>query len=342
MNTLVKQGHPTFLACRHNSAMLEPDRISAQITTFPLPFRNEIDLLTAWQIAKIVKKHEIDILHAHTAHAHTMAWLARKFAGRGKVLVSRRVDFAPKQKWINKIKYDSPDHYIAISRKIAEIISEFGIPEEKISVVYSAIEPKRFEVEGLRRDALPSSVDGPLLGNVAALVGHKDQQTLIRSMALVLKEIPDARLVIAGEGPLRQMLESLIVSLGLSEYVYLLGHRNDIPALLNTLDVFIMSSKEEGLCTSILDAMAAGTPVAATAGGGIPEIVRSEQTGLLAPIGDHAALAKNIVRLLNDPSLCSSLKTNATHMLHESFTLEKMVSGNLAVYEQLAGKSHQN
>jgi glycosyltransferase involved in cell wall biosynthesis len=303
--------------------------------TFPLAFRSELDVLTARRIGKIVREHEIDILHAHTAHGHMMACLGRKFAGRGKVVVSRRVDFVPKQTFTNRIKYGMPDRYVAISRKIGDVLREFGIGDDKISVVYSAIDPGRMDVEAVPRGELPCESSGPLIGNVAALVDHKDQGTLIRAMQVVLKEIPDASLVIAGEGTLRGELERLVGELELGERVHFLGYRDDVPCLMGALDVFVMSSKEEGLCTSILDAMAAGVPVAATAGGGIPEIVRHEETGLLAEIGDVEALGGHIVRLLRDSELCANLKGNARAMIEKTHTVERMVEGNLAVYEEL-------
>lgn len=335
MNALASQGHPTFLACRHNSAFFEDGRISSKVTTVPLPIRNELDLYSAWKLAQVVKNQEINVIHAHTSHAHSIACLARSMAGRASVLVSRRVDFSPRRGRINAFKYNLPDGYVAISKKIAEVLSNFGIVEEKISQVYSAIEPGRFEGESISRESLALPSEGALVGNVAALVDHKDQETLIRAMPRVLESRPDAHLVIAGEGRLRGDLEDQIRALDLIEHVHLLGYRNDIPALLKSLDVFVMSSKEEGLCTSILDAMASGIPVAATAGGGIPEIVRHERTGLLAPVGDNRMLADHIVRLLENPTLCQSLSEEASDMIGGEFTVDKMVQGNIAVYEKL-------
>lgn len=335
MKGLVGRGNPTFLACREGSVLTEPGRISSDVMTFPLAFRSELDVLTARRIGKIVREHEIDILHAHTAHGHTMACLGRMFSGRGNVVVSRRVNFTPKRSWVNRVKYGMPDRYIAISRKIGDVLSEFGIGDDKISVVYSAIDPGRMDVEAVPRVTLLCGSEGPLIGNVAAVEDVKDQETLIRAMQVVLTEIPDAKLVIAGEGKLRGTLEGLVGELRLDECVHFLGYRNDVPGLMRAMDVFVMSSKDEGLGTSILDAMAAGVPVAATAAGGIPEIVRHEETGLLASIGDFEGLGANIVRLLREPELRETLTAKARMMIDEAHTVERMVEGNLSVYEEL-------
>jgi glycosyltransferase involved in cell wall biosynthesis len=177
----------------------------------------------------------------------------------------------------------------------------------------------------------------PLLGNVAALVGHKDHATLIAAMPIVLDAFPDAHLVIAGDGPLRADLERRIAELRVGHAVRLLGFRNDIPRLLKALDVFVMSSKEEGLGTSILDAMAAGVPVVATAAGGIPEMVRHGQTGLLATIGCAVALGEAIIQMLDDHQMRECQCSSASVMVTAEFSTNAMVTGNLEVYEAQLG-----
>ena len=128
--------------------------------------------------------------------------------------------------------------------------------ESRIQVVHSCIDPGRFDVEPLSRSELGVPEGVPLLGNVAALVDHKDQATLLAAMPGVLGKLPDLHLVIAGEGELRATLEHQIEHLRIGRAVRLLGFRNDVARLLRTLDAFVMSSKEEGLGTSVLDAMA--------------------------------------------------------------------------------------
>jgi len=204
--------------------------------------------------------------------------------------------------------------------------------------VNSAIDPDRFAVEPMPREALGIPDGSPLLGNVAALVGHKDHATLLEAMPLVLRELPGVRLVIAGEGELRPVLEARIEALRLGDSVRLLGYRNDVPRLLRALDAFVLSSCEEGLGTSVLDAMACGVPVVATAAGGIPEMVRDGETGLLAPPRDPAALARAIVRILREQVLAQALSRNAAALVRERFTVDRMVEGNLAVYRRVLGE----
>ena len=332
---LAERGHTVVLAGRANGAFLSGDygpNIRERVAAL---FLGECDLFTAWLLARTVKRHAIDIIHAHTSHAHTLACLARVFAGRGRVVVSRRVDFPPKRHGFNRWKYGAPDQIVAISNRIADVLRSFGVPETKLSVVHSCIDPSRFDVEPVSRSELGVPAGAPLLGNVAALVDHKDHATLIAAMPAVLCELPDARLVVAGEGPLRRKLERQIAELGLGGAVTLLGYRKDVPRLLRTLDAFVLSSKLEGLGTSILDAMACELPVVATAAGGIPEVVQDEKTGFLVPPQDPEALASAILRVFREPAYARGVARAGKALVCERFAVKTMVEGNLRVYERL-------
>ncbi|MDX9975458.1 MAG: glycosyltransferase family 4 protein [FCB group bacterium] len=330
---LARHGHWNFLAGRRGSPFLahgDPNMVRIEA-----PFAGELDLFTAFKLARAIRNHEIDIIHAHTSHAHTHACLARAIAGRGRVVVSRRVDFEPKRNVFNRWKYRAPDRVVAISERIGEVLRAFGVRPPQLVVVHSAIDPMRFDVSPLPRAELGIPEDVPVLGNVAALVGHKDHATLIAAMPHVLRKIPNLRLVVAGEGELRPAIEAQIAELGVGHAVTLLGYRKDVPHILRALDAFVLSSKLEGLGTSVLDAMVCGLPVVATAGGGIPEMITHEECGLLAPPQEPEALAEAIVRVFQDPGLADRMGKNARQRVLEHFTVDRMVEGNLRVYESL-------
>jgi len=332
---LAARGHRCLIAGRADSPFLTRDHGVRDLVKIAVPCRGELDLFTAFALARAVRDHDIDILHAHSSHALTYAVLAKKIAGRGYVVASRRVDFPPNANVFSKWKYNQPDRIIAISDCIAGVMREFGVRENSLRTVHSGIDPARFDVAPITRAALGIPEDAPLAGNVAALVGHKDQATLVAAVPVVLNKLPDFRLVIAGEGSLRQSLEAQIASLGIGHAVKLLGQRDDVPAIMRALDLFVISSREEGLGTSVLDAFACEVPVVATNAGGIPEMVKDGQTGLVVPVGDAAALAAAIVRGLEDQTLRASIASQAAKLLMEGFTTEKMVEGNEAVYREL-------
>ncbi len=331
---LRQRGHRVILCGRSGGAFLAADHGCEGLERVALPLRGEFDLVSAWRVARLIRSSRADIIHAHTSHTHTIANIARQLAGRGVVVVSRRVDFEPKPHVFNRWKYRQPQRIVAISDRIAEVTRRFGVGADRLRVVHSGVDERRFDVAPLPRAALGVPDGVPLLGNVAALVGHKDHATLIAAMPSVLERLPSLRLVIAGDGPLRATLEAQIAARGVGHAVTLLGQRADVPRLLRTLDAFVLSSKEEGLGTSVLDAMACRLPVIACAGGGIPEMVRNGETGYLVPRQQPAALAAAIVRAFTNGDEARALATNATRLLQAQFTADRMVAGNIAVYEE--------
>ena len=185
------------------------------------------------------------------------------------------------------------------------------------------------------RDALGIPVDAPVVGNVAHLADHKGQGHLIRAFPAVLAAHPTAHLVIVGEGEARPALEEEIRRLDLEARVHLAGFQTDIAACLGALDLFVMPSEQEGLCTSLLDALTAGLPVIGSEIGGIPEIIEPERTGLLAPVGDSPALAAAITRLLADRALAAALAEAGREKVARHFSADAMVEGSLRVYRAL-------
>jgi glycosyltransferase involved in cell wall biosynthesis len=172
----------------------------------------------------------------------------------------------------------------------------------------------------------------PLVGNIAALAAHKGQKHLVAAAAKVVREIPDARFLIIGEGELREPLEKQVKDLGLGHHLVLGGFRADAVGLLKSFDVFAMSSVTEGLGSVILEAMSCRRAVVATRAGGIPEVVVDGETGLLVPPADDAALAQGIVRLLRDATLRARLGAAGRARVEAEFSVASMVEKTLGVY----------
>jgi glycosyltransferase involved in cell wall biosynthesis len=171
---------------------------------------------------------------------------------------------------------------------------------------------------------------------VAALTSHKDHATLVEAMALLRPRLGAARLVVLGEGELRGALEALVHERGLADRVVFAGFRRDLDVLLPAFSVFCLSSRLEGLGTSLLDAMAFGLPVVATAAGGIPEAVEDGVTGRLAPPRDPRALADALADVLSDEPRRRALGAAGRRRFLERFTVDHMVDGTLRVLAELA------
>lgn len=336
---LVEKGHQLWIAGKPEGEFLKNAHGGAPLTRVPLPFWAEVDLYTCWRLAQIVYQEDIDIIHAHTSHTHTIACIARAMARRGSVVASRRVSFPPKTDIFNQWKYRAPDVLLAVSEEVARVLRESGLPEEKIIRVYSAIDLARLDVQPAARDSLNVEEGVPLLFSAGALVDHKDHATLIAAMPSIVAAFPKVRLLIAGEGSLRAPLEQQIGELGLTDHVTLLGHRNDVPALVNAADLYISSSWSEGLGTSVLEALACKTPVVAAVAGGIPEMILPGKTGALVDNRNPEALSAAVVEALKHPKASAKMAVAGRKLVEQQFTASRMVEGTMEVYLKLYARA---
>jgi glycosyltransferase involved in cell wall biosynthesis len=273
------------------------------------------------------------LLHAHDAHALTLSGFAGALTGT-PFMVTRRVDFHLRRPgfWVRAARI------VAISGAVRDILIADGIPPDRVVQVHSGIDVAAVaavRAEGIRAElGLPDGI--PLAVAVGALVGHKDHATLLAAAAALRPRRPELHWAIAGEGPLRADLERGIAHLHLSDRVHLLGHLPQALRLVAAADVFVMSSSEEGLGTSVLDAMALGVPIAATRAGGIPEMLEGG-AGLLTPVRDGAALADSVDRFLSDPAL-RARAVGAARERVQTFSATAMAAGVLTVYRSIDGE----
>jgi len=286
-------------------------------------------------LAGLVRRARPQVIQAHDPHALSCAVLATRLGPRPPLVATRRVDFALRRRW-SRWKYGRAARVVAVSEAVRGVLLQDGLPEPILRLVYEGV-PDRAPAAGgqdaLRALGVPAGA--PVVGNVAALAEHKDQATLLRAARLVIERRPEARVVIVGEGPLRAPLEALHRELGLGAACVFAGFRTDVEALLGAFDVFCLSSHMEGLGTSLLDAMAFGRPVVATAAGGIPEAVDDGVTGRLVPVRDAAALAGALVKTLADPARARAMGEAGRRRFEERFTADRMVDETLSAYDGL-------
>ena len=347
MNTLMglrSLGHRTMLVA-HSEGQLR-QRAKEGLDLLPLAPKTEMDLTAAWRLSRIMKRLNPDIVHAHDPHGVAMAALALSMSTQQRkppLVAARRVDFHLKGNALSRWKYRQVDCFICASEAIRQMLIGDGVSPGRAVTVHEGIDIERVDA------AEPANLHGefwlphhaPLVGNVAALVGHKGQKHLIEAARLVLPQVPDARFIIAGEGELRPALERQIKDHRLEKHVLLAGFRPDVLSLHKAFDIFVMSSVTEGLGTSLLDAMAAGKPIVATRTGGIPEVVVHGETGILVPPRDHDALAGAIVRLLRDADLRRGMAEAGRARACALFSTERMVQNTLKVYQRVATEPHK-
>lgn len=336
-------GHRTMLVAHPEGELRQ--RAREGLDVFPLAPRTEMDLGAAWRLARLIKSLTPDVVHAHDSHAVAMASLALSMStqpAKLPLLAARRVDFHLRGNSLSRWKYRQVDMFICVSEAIRDMLVADGVPVDRTVIVNEGIDLERVAAAPPARlhEELWLPHHAPVVGNVAALVPHKGQRHLVEAAALVVRQVPDARFVIAGEGELRAALERQIKDHHLEKHVLLLGFRPDVLSLHKAFDLFVMSSVTEGLGTSLLDAMACARPIVATRAGGIPEIVEDGVNGLLVPARDHHALAEAIVRALKNAELRQRMGDAGFASVNERFTVERMVSETAGVYARVAGRPH--
>jgi glycosyltransferase involved in cell wall biosynthesis len=305
------------------------------------PYRGEVDPRGYLSLRRAIAAHRPDVVHAHDSHSlMPVAVAARLVRPRPAVVGHRRVDFPIRGHALSRWKYArGPDRLIAISRRVRDVLLADGIPPERIALIPSgiALDPPSQPAEGPSlRTRLAAPPAAPIVLTIATLAGYKDHPTLVDAAAHLRPRDPMTRWAVCGAGGLLEEIRADVARRGLADRLRYLGYVAGARGLLPEADVFCLSSKTEGLGTSVLDAMAAGVPVAATAGGGIPEMIEHEVTGLLAPVGDGAALAAAVDRLLDDRPLARRLADAARERVR-AFDIERTIDRTVALYREVAG-----
>lgn len=334
--TLQSRGITNAIACRRNSPLEEKAR-ERGISTIKMPGD---PVRASFAIGSVAR--EYDLIHCHTGRGHSLAAAVAFWHGK-PVIVTRRVIFVPKQSRFNRYKYHHAARVVCISHAIAGLLGEWGVPAAQLTVIHDAIpmsrssEPQR-SVEELRAK-LEIPTDRRVVGCIGALTAEKDHATFLRAAHEIAAKRKEVVFVVIGEGKLKSDLLRLRHELGLDEVVCFTGFLPEADRYLDAFDVFVLSSRAEGLGSSLLDAFAAGIPVVATSVGGIPELVRHEETGLLVPVGDAPTLARAIERLLDDRALADKVTMAARRKVEQDFSVERMANSYQALYEAvLAGK----
>jgi len=314
------QGDPHVLLVTHRAGELARRVVASATPVDGISWSLGLDPRAWWGLGRAIRDFRPDLIHVHDSHALALARWTRPSV---PLIAHRRVDFHVR----SGSAWFKARHVVAVSNAIKRILIQDGVRPDAVTVIHDGIDPAEIRTNASRpldiRARLSLSPDAPLAVNVAALVGHKDQLTLIRAAAAARSLAPELHWAIAGEGERRHTLETEIARLGLGDRVHLLGYITEADSLIREADVFVMSSKEEGMGSVILHALALGRPVVSTAAGGIPEVVPADA---LVPVADPRALAHRVVTMLAQPTATS---------LPDRFTAKSMAEATLALYRSL-------
>lgn len=310
-----------------------------------------------WRLRKLAKSLEIDLIHTNLFEADVVGALTGRFINRPVISTVASICFEPAllldNPHMSRVKMAAPrairsfiartcnTHLIAVSQSVAQsAIRRLGASPRKTSVIYRALAHRWLEPdeEGRLhrlRDELGLSEAAPVILNVGRLIPPKGQRYLIAGMRTVLQRLPQAKLLIVGDGPLKSSLIELRDEMGLQGDIFFLGHRDDIKELLGVSDIFAFPSLFEGCPNALIEALAMGKPCVASQIGPIQEVIEHGFTGLLVPPQSPEALADGIIRLASGQEEASSMGRRARTMALERFTVETAVQRLQALYERV-------
>ncbi len=311
-----------------------------------MPIGRDYDLPLLWRLRRALRHIKPEIVHTHLIHADLYGCVSAKLAGVGAVVSSRHLDdaFRYRARWrrVNRRLWRMIDAGIAISAAMKQFaLTIEAAPAPKVSVVLYGMEFKWLSDEDIDaarlrlRAELKMAADAQLLGMACRLVEQKGIPYALEAMRRIRSDFPRAHLVIAGDGEQASELRRLASRLGIADRVHWLGWRADAADLMAALDVFLLPSLREGFGLVLLEAMSRRLPIVASHVGAIPEIVIDGETGILVEPRNVDELAKAMTRLLNDRALRKYMGLLGAARLEEHFSVERMVDGTVAVYEQV-------
>jgi glycosyltransferase involved in cell wall biosynthesis len=337
VSELKRQGYSVEFVVQPDSP-LHAKAVEAGLPVLPVRMRSEFDPLAVLRLARQMKKRGCRLAHFHDAHGLAVGASAAHRAGVPLRFISRRVDFPLK----SRVKYTREiDAVIAISEGVRKVLLSSGIPPSLVYVIPSGIDFSPFEKVASRdflRREFSFGPDDYLVGIVAALEDHKGHAYLLQASKTVKEKAPKVKFIVVGTGSLRMELDRQAHDLGVEDIVFFLGFRDDVPRILASLDLFVLSSHHEGMGSSLLDAMASRLPIVATQAGGIPEVVKDRETGLLVPPRDAGELARAILEIYGDRELAARLAERGYEVVHRQFSAEAMAGRMVDLYERFAAR----
>ena len=313
-----------------DSIGIERVPISGRDVSFSFPLTMEL--------TRLFKRIKPDVVHTHSCLSGRLAAKSLKipvvYTKHGEVLGLHSMAFPKKllNKWASSL---FSDKIIAVSNHVGRQLINSGVDPEKIVVIHNGIEISKFQPKNIDYLRSREERDQLLVGTLARFDPVKRLDVLIEAARIVVNSLPEARFVLGGTGPMEEAMRRKIEDLRLEPYVRIAGFVEDVPAFLSELDLFALSSDSEGLGLAVIEAMAQGLPVVATAVGGVTEVVMDNETGFLVPPGNPRAMAQCLVRLAIDPEMAARMGRAGRKRAEELFDARAMARKTVEVYEEV-------
>jgi len=349
---LAAEGYSVTVGCLRAGGPLRKKLLESGVrcVVFPVPgtLLRPNAILQMLKLVAFIRRERFSVVHTNDLYSNLFAlpaaWLARV-----PVIVSSRRDlgrwwwYTPaRRKLLRRIQRLSTRVLVNSEAVRQELITRDGFAPERIVVVYNGIDTERFAAARADREKLipgTSANDKLIIMTANMHTGAKGHGDLIEAARTVRETCPEARFLLAGDGEMRAFFEEQVRTAGLARMFIFLGHRTDIPQLLSCCDIGVLTSRSEGLPNAVLEYLAAGLPVVATAVGGVPEIIENGVHGLLIPPDNPGALSTAILRLMKDEQLRERLGKAGRERVETRFNFSRLLASVKRIYEKRLSSS---
>jgi glycosyltransferase involved in cell wall biosynthesis len=352
INGLPPEKYEIFLASKPSDEFYQAIH-NNRVRFFPINFSKRINLPLIPKLSKIIKENKIEIVHGQGARAEFYARLANRLAGSAKYISTIAMpvdgfDVGSLRKKSYRL-FDSQserfvDRFLVVSDMLKNMmINGHGIRPENVVRIYNGIELDHYSP--INKDSQRNKIidesgldqNTILIGAIGRLVWQKGFEYLIESIPLTVKDLPNLRILLIGDGPLRERLGALAERLDVTSNVIFAGFRSDIKEILSSIDILVIPSLLEGFPVITLEGMAMAKPIIATNIDGIKEQIIDGKSGILIPPRDPNAIANAIIKLTNNKNLAENIGLAARKRVEEEFTVGKMVAETEKVYSSVLG-----
>ncbi len=322
------------------------------LTYYEIPENGKIDLSVIWAIRDIVIRHNINLIHGHDYKSDFFAYLVKLLLRKRNLAVVSTahawVMLGPRgtfYKWLDLFLMKRFNHLIAVSESTKEEMVAANVPESMITMIHNAIDTEVWApsvVTSTLREELGLEGVYPVIGYVGRIMPEKDLHTWLRAAAIVAKQFPKAKFLLIGEGSegsttLSELI-ALTKELGIAEQVLFPGYRSVLQPVYAAFDLFVLSSRREGLPNSILEAMAMGLPVVTTDVAGAKELVVNGETGFVVPQGSSTELAKAMKNILENSQIRERMGQASRKRIEDRFSFSKRLKDVEDLYENILNK----
>lgn len=330
-----QRGHRLILAARPTCALAR-QAAAAGIPVEFVPFAGKFHWPSIAQLRRLIQREGVQVVNTHSGIDSWVGAFAARLAGV-KLVRTRHLNLPLHRTWYNFVHFMAHRIVTCGEAMRRTLIETHGFPPEQLvsiptGIDFSTFVPKR-ERAAVRAE-LGIAPEAFMVLMAAVIRGVKRHEVAIRAFAQFRQARPDAKLVLAGDGPMRIDMERLCAELKVTDAVLFLGHRDDVPDLMQAADALVLTSDSEGVPQAVTQALGLGVPVVATAVGGVPELVIDGQTGLLAPKERPDCVAEGLARLAADPALAARLGAQARQHAQGHYSLTAMLDATEQVYAQ--------